>query len=159
MTRPGKLQTRRATPMPGPRRRGQRSGPAASGAVAGRLSTVSAGSGAAEYPSYYAIVRQIPRGRVLTYGDVARLAGRPTFARRVGYALAALKDPTVPWWRVVNARGAVSPRAGDLLGACELDQRARLLQEGIPLDEEGCLELPQYRWPGEPQARGRGRWT
>ncbi len=159
MTRPGKMQTRRATPKPGPSQRRPRSRPAASGAPLGRLSTASAGSGAAEYPSYYAIIRQIPRGCVLTYGDVARLAGRPTFARRVGYALAALKDPTVPWWRVVNARGAVSPRAGDLLGACELDQRARLLQEGIPLDEEGCLELPQYRWSGEPQARGRGRWT
>lgn len=105
-------------------------------------------SGAAEYPSYYAVIRRIPRGRVLTYGDVARLAGRPTSARRVGYALSALKDPGVPWWRVVNARGEVSARSGDLLGACELDQRARLLQEGIPLDPDGRLELLQYRWSG-----------
>lgn len=105
--------------------------------------------GAAEYPSYYAIIRKIPRGRVLTYGDVAGLAGRPTSARRVGYALAALKDPAVPWWRVVNARGEVSPRSGDLLGACELDQRARLLKEGVYLDGEGRLELSQYRWAGD----------
>ena len=56
-----------------------------------------------EYQSYHAIIRQIPRGSVLTYGDVAQLAGRPGSARRVGYSLAALKDQTVPWWRVVAA--------------------------------------------------------
>lgn len=114
-------------------------------------------TGTQEYPTYYAVIRQIPRGRVLTYGDVARLARRPTSARRVGYALAALKDGTVPWWRVVNARGEVSPRSGDLLGACELDQRARLLAEGIQLDEDGRLSLSRYRWsPAAAALAGRG---
>lgn len=114
-------------------------------------------TGTQEYPTYYAVIRQIPRGRVLTYGDVARLALRPTSARRVGYALAALKDGAVPWWRVVNARGEVSPRSGDLLGACELDQRARLLAEGIQLDEDGRLSLSRYRWsPAAAALAGRG---
>lgn len=94
---------------------------------------------------YYAIIRQIPRAHVLTYGDVARLAGRPLCARRVGYALAALKDAKVPWWRVVNARGEVSPRSGDLLGACELDQRARLLREGVCIDDQGRIDLARHR--------------
>ncbi len=111
-------------------------------------------TGAAEYPAYYAIITQIPRGRVLTYGDVAALAGRPTSARRVGYALSALsaaKGAGVPWWRVVNARGEVSPRSGDLLGACELDQRAHLLAEGIELDAEGRLSLSRYRYTPAPR--------
>lgn len=106
-----------------------------------------------EYQSYYAIVRQIPAASVLTYGDVAALAGRPRSARRVGYALSALKDPSVPWWRVVNARGQISPRSGDLLGACELDQRARLLQEGVALDAEGRIDLSRYRLSALPTRR------
>lgn len=112
-----------------------------------------AAAGLSEYQSYYAIIRQIPRAKVLTYGDVAWLAGRPSSARRVGYALSALKDASVPWWRVVNARGEVSPRASDLLSACELDQRARLLQEGVHLDSEGRIDLSRYRLLQRPDRR------
>src|SRR5436853_7228935 len=54
----------------------------------------------------YAVVRRIPRGRVATYGGVARLAGLPGQARLVGYALHALRTGSVlPWHRVTNARG------------------------------------------------------
>ena len=99
-----------------------------------------------EYESYYAIVRRIPRGRVMTYGDVAAAAGRPTFARRVGYALHALKDPRVPWWRVVNARGGVSFRSGSALGEDEDEQRFLLSREGVALDEDGRVDLARYRY-------------
>src|SRR5688572_505500 len=59
----------------------------------------------------YAVVRRIPRGRVATYGQVARLAGLGAGARQVGYALSDLPTgSTVPWHRVINARGAVSLR-------------------------------------------------
>ena len=59
-----------------------------------------------QYQLIYAVVRQIPEGRVSTYGWVARLAGLPRHARLTGYALHALPDYTdVPWQRVVNARG------------------------------------------------------
>jgi methylated-DNA-protein-cysteine methyltransferase-like protein len=60
-----------------------------------------------EYESYYAVIRAIPPGRVMTYGDVAAYAGRPRQARRVGYALAVVNDPGVPWWRVINAKEGV----------------------------------------------------
>ena len=54
----------------------------------------------------FEVVRRIPAGRVLTYGDVAALAGLPGHARLVGYALHALPPgTTVPWHRVINARG------------------------------------------------------
>ena len=59
----------------------------------------------------YAVVSRIPRGRVATYGQIARLAGIPGQARLVGYALHALPaDKSLPWQRVVNALGAISPR-------------------------------------------------
>jgi len=78
----------------------------------------------------YAAVRAIPRGRVATYGQVARLIGVPRGARAVGWALRAL-DPhrarAVPWHRVVGAGGRISPRAG---GGPVL-QRRRLQSEGV----------------------------
>lgn len=98
-----------------------------------------------EYASYYAVVRKIPRGRVLTYGDVASLAGRPTSARRVGYALFAVRDAKVPWWRVVNARGEISLRHGSGPGGPEDEQRFRLLQEGVEFASDGRIDLSVYR--------------
>ncbi|MFQ5783252.1 MAG: MGMT family protein [Alphaproteobacteria bacterium] len=106
---------------------------------------------AGEYETYYAIVRGIPSGRVMTYGDVAHYAGRRRHARRVGYALAALRDESVPWWRVVNAEGGVSARARD--GRPDPVQRARLEAEGIEFDLAGRLDLDRYRLrPGDDDA-------
>jgi methylated-DNA-protein-cysteine methyltransferase-like protein len=91
------------------------------------------------------VIRKIPRGRVLTYGDVAGLAGRPTSARRVGYALFAVRDPEVPWWRVVNARGEISLRHHSGPGGPEDEQRFRLLQEGVVFSADGRIDLSVYR--------------
>ena len=91
-----------------------------------------------------AVVRRIPRGRVATYGQVAALAGHPGSARQVGYALSALAaDAPVPWHRVVNAQGRISPRSGDPGGA--MMQRMRLEREGIALRGER-VPLSRYRW-------------
>lgn len=93
---------------------------------------------------FRAVVRRIPRGRVATYGQVARLAGLPGRARQVGYALHALpEDSGVPWQRVVNAAGRVSPRARP--GADRL-QRALLEREGVRFDAAGRLPLTRYQW-------------
>ena len=81
------------------------------------------------YHRIYRIVRHIPRGRVATYGLVARLAGRPGAARTVGWALSALPDDSdVPWWRVINAAGRISLAAHDHSAVL---QRALLLREGV----------------------------
>ncbi|PYQ42739.1 MAG: cysteine methyltransferase [Acidobacteria bacterium] len=80
----------------------------------------------------YAAVRAIPRGRVATYGQVARLVGVPRGARAVGWALRALdprRERAVPWHRVVAAGGRISPR----VGAGPVLQRRRLLSEGVRL--------------------------
>lgn len=97
------------------------------------------------YPTYYAVVRRIPRGRVATYGQVAALAGLPGRARQVGYALAALPDGSdVPWHRVVNARGEISPRtAGTAPGAI---QRVLLEAEGVAFDAAGRVDLDRQGW-------------
>jgi methylated-DNA-protein-cysteine methyltransferase-like protein len=78
----------------------------------------------------YALVREIPRGRVATYGQVAALLGVPRGARAVGWALRALpaaQAGRVPWHRVVGAGGRISPRAGPGPQV----QRRRLRKEGV----------------------------
>ncbi|MFP6731902.1 MAG: MGMT family protein [Alphaproteobacteria bacterium] len=96
-----------------------------------------------EYESYYVIIRAIPPGRVMTYGDVAAYAGRPRQARRVGYALAALKGQVVPWWRVINAEGAISMRTPD--GGSESMQRDMLEEEGVEFTLERRVDLDRFR--------------
>jgi methylated-DNA-protein-cysteine methyltransferase-like protein len=87
------------------------------------------------------VVSCIPRGRVSTYGAIARVAGA-SGARQVGYAMHALStSSTVPWHRVVNAQGRVS-----LPGAAGVLQRARLLEEGVIGDARGRIDLVRYGW-------------
>jgi methylated-DNA-protein-cysteine methyltransferase-like protein len=94
------------------------------------------------YERVYDVVRRIPRGRVATYGQVARLAGLGGHARVVGYALSAC-DEDLPWHRVINARGEVSPRSDPWY---ERRQRDLLAREGIAFDPRGRTELARYRW-------------
>lgn len=104
------------------------------------------------YERIYAVVRRVPRGRVTTYGRVAEVAGLPGRARQVGYALAALPEGTsVPWHRVVNARGAVSLRREG--AGSDLPQRARLEAEGVEFDAAGRIDLARFGW----RPRGGGR--
>ena len=90
------------------------------------------------WKKFYRVVRKVPRGRVASYGQIAELAGLDGHARQVGYALHALPaDSGVPWHRVVNAKGEISPRsAGD---SHEL-QRMLLEAEGVTFDERGRVE-------------------
>jgi methylated-DNA-protein-cysteine methyltransferase-like protein len=96
------------------------------------------------YARIHAVVRRVPRGRVATYGQVAALAGLPRHARLVGYALSTLPaSMAVPWHRVVNARGRISPRS-DLLGHEDL-QAQLLRREGVRL-VEGAVPLDRHQW-------------
>lgn len=97
----------------------------------------------ATYERIYRVVRRIPRGRVATYGQVARLAGLPGQPRLVGYALYALADDDVPWQRVINARGRVSPRG---VGGAEELQRRLLEHEGVEFDLRGRVDLGRFGW-------------
>lgn len=88
-------------------------------------------------------VREIPRGRVAAYGEVAMSAGLPRRARLVGRVLSDLDpDTDVPWHRVVNARGAISPRDPE---SCA-EQRARLRSEGVEFNDAGRVDLRRFGW-------------
>lgn len=96
------------------------------------------------YLRIYDVVRRIPRGRVATYGQVAELAGLEGHARQVGYALHALPSSIdIPWHRVINARGEVSPRSG---GDSHELQRLLLESEGVHFDARGRTDLKKHRW-------------
>lgn len=104
------------------------------------------------YDRIYQVVRRIPKGRVATYGQIAALTGIPGRARQVGYALSALNDDTVPWHRVINAQGAISPRAAPEFVRI---QRRLLEAEGVTLDDDDRVPLDQYRWCPRPGSRRR----
>jgi len=88
----------------------------------------------------YALVRRIPPGRVMTYGQIAELLGDGYTARTVGFVMHGSPDGT-PWHRVINARGACST------GRVVLpeDKQQRLLeQEGVVFDKNARCDLQQF---------------
>jgi methylated-DNA-protein-cysteine methyltransferase-like protein len=97
------------------------------------------------YQRILAIVRQIPRGRVATYGQIAWIEGSCT-PRMVGYALAGLPDGSdVPWQRVINSQGMISPRAD---GSGTIEQRQRLEEEAVRFDAEDRVDFDHFGWSG-----------
>lgn len=97
------------------------------------------------YQRIYAVVAQVPRGKVATYGQIARMADMPRHARLVGYALHALTvNNKLPWHRIVNAQGMISER-GDS-GVAAQQQRQRLEREGVRFNTRGAIPLKQYLW-------------
>ncbi len=97
------------------------------------------------YDRIYAVVRQIPRGRVATYGQVAAIVGKCT-ARTVGFAMAAVPAGTnIPWHRVINSQGKVSDRRG---GDGSIHQRHRLEDEGVHFDSHGRVDFYRVGWDG-----------
>ena len=96
-----------------------------------------------KYAEIYTIVRQVPRAKVITYGQVAGLVGGCT-ARMVGYALSALPDGSdVPWQRVINRMGKISPHG---CGLGSLVQRQLLESEGVRFDAQGKIDLEEFGW-------------
>jgi methylated-DNA-protein-cysteine methyltransferase related protein len=91
----------------------------------------------------YAVVKRIPKGKVATYGQIARIVGRCT-ARMVGYAMAATPEGSrVPWQRVINSQGMISARShsdGDVR------QRVLLEKEGVKFDAKGRVDLTVFQW-------------
>lgn len=96
------------------------------------------------FPRIYEVVKQVPWGKVTTYGAVAQIVGAGCDARLVGYAMAGVSDPEVPWQRVINAQGKISPRAGR---GAEI-QRKRLEAEGVEFDERGRIDFDRFGWSG-----------
>lgn len=96
------------------------------------------------YEHFYDLIRQIPKGKVATYGDIARMADCRS-ARAVGFALNQLPDNSdVPWQRVINSQGKVSPRRNS---EGHLIQKIILEEEGV-IFEKSVVDLKKYRWEG-----------
>lgn len=86
-----------------------------------------------------AVVRSVPPGDVITYGEIALEAGFPKQARAVGRVL-AMGDDDLPWWRVVNA-------AGRLVPGNEAEHRRRLAAEGVSFTPRGHVSYPRRPHP------------
>lgn len=96
------------------------------------------------YEKIYEIVRQIPKGKVATYGQVARLAGMEGSARLAGYALHRVPEGSdIPWQRVINSKGEISS-----YGEPEWTEfhKAFLKAEGITFDEKNRINLNIFQW-------------
>ncbi|MDT7542135.1 MAG: methylated-DNA-protein-cysteine methyltransferase related protein [Acidobacteriota bacterium] len=100
----------------------------------------------------FEIVRRIPSGRVMTYGQLAVLLGEGYTARTVGYVMSAA-DETVPWQRVINAQGACS--TGRVVLPPDLQQKM-LEAEGIVFNEKDRCDLERLRWTPEEFAADEG---
>lgn len=96
------------------------------------------------FEQVYGIVKEIPEGKVATYGQIARMLGRPLAARFVGFAMG--KAPSgLPCHRVVNQQGVLAPR--DVFGAQEY-QRQLLEDEGITFLSDGRIDMKANLWDG-----------
>lgn len=99
----------------------------------------------------YRVVRRVPRGKVVSYGQVARMIGPPCSARTVGWALASLRShhvaPPVPWQRVINAKGSVSTG---------LFQQKLLEEEGVVFNHKGRTAFKEFGWSGMSSSGRKG---
>ncbi len=94
------------------------------------------------YERVYDVVAKIPRGRVTTYGAIARYLGIASAARMVGHALNNSAETKIPAHRVVNRNGELTGRAhfpGDTM-------RERLKQEGVSFEDEYRVRLEKHLW-------------
>jgi methylated-DNA-protein-cysteine methyltransferase related protein len=85
----------------------------------------------------HAVVRKIPKGKVATYGDVAKAAGSPGAARQVVWALKT--GAALPWHRVLGAGGYIR-----LQGEPGFEQKMRLLREGVEINGRGKIDMEMY---------------
>jgi methylated-DNA-protein-cysteine methyltransferase-like protein len=97
------------------------------------------------FEKVHLLVRQVPPGRVTSYGAIARMLEHPHAARTVGWAMHSIPEGAdVPWWRILNSKGCISlsgERGANL-------QRELLETEGVTFDERGCVDLKRFGWEG-----------
>jgi methylated-DNA-protein-cysteine methyltransferase-like protein len=100
------------------------------------------------------IIGSVPRGRVVTYGQVAALAGREAAARGVAWILHSSSEAAgLAWHRVINGRGGISLGRGKGFE----EQRKRLMAEGVAVSRSGRVDLKRFQWEPEAGAAGRSR--
>lgn len=91
----------------------------------------------------YEIVKKIPKGKVTTYGELARILGSPRFSRQVGWALHANTSSKVPCHRVVNREGRLAP---NFAFDGWKEQKRRLMNEGVKFKDGVHVDLDRCTW-------------
>lgn len=90
------------------------------------------------------IIRLVPKGKVVSYGQVAVMIGNPRSALQVGWALHIKGDDgKTPWWRVVNKNGYISTKCEE---HTKNIQKALLVKEGVKVDKNMKIDMRKYRW-------------
>jgi methylated-DNA-protein-cysteine methyltransferase-like protein len=97
-----------------------------------------------------AVVRLVPAGKVVSYGQVAAYAGSPGAARQVGWVMRSLSGTqNFPWWRVVNNGGAITIKGNELNSREQ--QRQMLIAEGVAVNNDMTLDIESYRFVADPK--------
>lgn len=97
------------------------------------------------------LVKQIPRGKVATYGQIAALAGKPHGARGVGWILnSCSKSHKLPWQRVINSQGKISFSTKSKIYR---EQKRLLLKEKIKFSANDSVSLKTYGWKKKPKTK------
>ena len=99
-------------------------------------------------------VKKIPKGKVVSYGQVAAFCGHPKAPRQVGGILRSLpawpagrdidRYSEVPWWRVINNKGEISIKGNWV--ATKEHQRDLLVKDGVKVSKENKIDIEKYRW-------------
>lgn len=95
------------------------------------------------FEQVYKVVSRIPEGKVMTYGQIAKILGTRD-ARKVGWALHGNSDPKIPCHRVLNKEGAVASNYA--FGGGWKEQKMRLIAEGVRFKDEMHVDLDIYLW-------------
>ncbi len=100
------------------------------------------------------VVRLVPAGKVVSYGQVAAYVGTPRAARQVGWIMRSLEGaPDFPWWRVLNNSGTITIKGNMHNDA--LMQKNHLEAEGIEVSDTYQLDMNEYRFRPGPEVLGR----
>jgi methylated-DNA-protein-cysteine methyltransferase-like protein len=102
----------------------------------------------------YEIVRRIPRGRVMTYGQIAYILGKGYTPRTVGFVMHSANEIKIPWQRVINSQGRCS--TGRIVLPADMQQRL-LEREGVKFDSSGRCDLQTFLWHPEQEKRARAK--
>lgn len=98
-----------------------------------------------------ALIQKIPKGNVATYGQIAKLAGKPQGSRGVAWILNSSSEAhKLPWQRVLNSKGTISFPVGS---ASFKKQKKLLMGEGIEFDKNNAIDMKQFQWKKQPTAR------
>ena len=96
------------------------------------------------------VVQLVPRGKVISYGQVAAYVGTPRAAREIGWAMRSMRPvDNFPWWRVLNNAGKITIKGN--IHATATQQKELLQADGVIVNDDYELDIDKYRWRPDPK--------